>query len=231
MSQYNCFIVPNALAINTARQEHLASLGLDLQNRTVLEVGAGIGLHTTFFLERGCDVTITDGAPENMAEIRRRHPGVKNRILDLENPTATDSMSMFDIIYCYGLLYHMSRPENVLQQLAKICREKILLELICDPSPENKLSLVTDGPGLDQSIIGCGCRPTREWVLDKLVKHFGHGYISTTQPDHQEFPLDWSVPHQHNTRAIFVGSKKALDNPLLLSAPLQQQMKYKKSSQ
>jgi hypothetical protein len=40
------FLTPEASAINMARQTHLASLGLDLARKRVLEVGAGIGLHT-----------------------------------------------------------------------------------------------------------------------------------------------------------------------------------------
>ncbi len=34
---------------NSRRLEHLATLGLDLAGRKVLEVGAGIGDHTSFF--------------------------------------------------------------------------------------------------------------------------------------------------------------------------------------
>jgi hypothetical protein len=41
---------------NQRRQEHLASLGLDISGATVLEVGAGIGDHTSFFLDRGCQI-------------------------------------------------------------------------------------------------------------------------------------------------------------------------------
>jgi hypothetical protein len=44
MSQFDCFLRPNALAINQARQDHLASLGFPLAPGSVLEVGAGIGL-------------------------------------------------------------------------------------------------------------------------------------------------------------------------------------------
>ena len=69
----------NAKAINHARQSHLASLGLDLKGKKVLEVGVGIGLHTPFFLERGCDVTVTDGRPRerhrNQAPPTRREDG------------------------------------------------------------------------------------------------------------------------------------------------------------
>ena len=43
------FLQPEALALNEARLRHLASLGLLLEGKTVLEVGAGIGLLTHFF--------------------------------------------------------------------------------------------------------------------------------------------------------------------------------------
>jgi 2-polyprenyl-3-methyl-5-hydroxy-6-metoxy-1,4-benzoquinol methylase len=73
----------------------------------VLEVGAGIGLHTPFFLARGCEVTVTDGRPENVAEISRRLPGVKSALVDLELDRPIE-LGRFDVVYCYGLLYHLS---------------------------------------------------------------------------------------------------------------------------
>ena len=48
---------------NARRQEHLASLQLDLAGKRVLEVGAGIGDHTTFFLDRECTVVATEPRP------------------------------------------------------------------------------------------------------------------------------------------------------------------------
>src|SRR5580704_12589348 len=41
---------------NQRRQEHLASLQLDLVSKSVLEVGAGVGDHTFYFLDRDCTV-------------------------------------------------------------------------------------------------------------------------------------------------------------------------------
>ena len=43
------FDQPHAKDINETRLNHLASLGLKIENSTVLEVGAGIGLLTGFF--------------------------------------------------------------------------------------------------------------------------------------------------------------------------------------
>ena len=89
---------------NQRRQEHLASLELDLAGRTVLELGAGVGDHTSFFLDRGCDVIVTEPRPENREVIRARHGGEVSS-LDLEHPG--DPVPA-DIVYCYGLLYHLA---------------------------------------------------------------------------------------------------------------------------
>lgn len=226
MSQFHCFLYPDALAINQARQQHLASLGLDLHGKTVIEVGAGIGLHTNFFLDRDCEVTVTDGASANVVEIKRRHPRLQSFVLDLEDERSLKDLGMFDMIYCYGLLYHMSNPDSVLRRLGEICQEKILLELICSPSTEDTVIYVDDPAGLNQSTVGLGCRPSRRWILNKLNEYFGHGYISATQPDHPDFPTDWTVSTQYNTRAIFVGSKTVLQNPWLMTDPSQHQTKF-----
>src|SRR4051794_35479336 len=90
------FLTPEALAINEARLCHLASLGLDLAGKTVLEVGGGIGLHTCFFESLGCKVTFTDGRPENVAEVKRRYPHRTTAQLDLDQETDITRLGSFD---------------------------------------------------------------------------------------------------------------------------------------
>jgi SAM-dependent methyltransferase len=212
---FSVFLAPNAHAINHARQSHLASLGLDLAGKTVLEVGAGIGLHTPFFLERGCSVTVTDGRAENVAEIARRHPGVKTAIVDLEVDRPIE-LGRFDVIYCYGLLYHLSNPQRALARLADVCDGQLLLETAVSPGTHDELLLVRDPDAFNQAISGIGCRPTRLWILNRLKSLFGYGYIPRTQPDHVDFPADWvHTPIQTMHRSIFVGSRTPLALPTL----------------
>ena len=232
MSQFDCFVTPNAQAINRARQEHLDSLGLDIApGRRVLEVGAGIGYHTGFFLDKGCDVVSSDGRADNVAEIRRRWPGLSVHQIDLESDSDLARLGTFDLIYCYGLLYHVGDPDRVLAMLAQICTGQIMLELIVNMNTKSSLDLVREPDGFDQSITRQGCRPSRSWVLDRLQNHWGHGYITATQPDHAEFLLDWTTHTVANTRAVFVGSRTQLKNPLLVRSPPQNQSRCKKSSQ
>ncbi len=216
LSRFDVFLTSEAQRINAARQDHLATLGLAISGRRVLEVGAGIGLHTAFFEERKCDVLSTDGSAVNLAEIRRRSPGRKTALLDLDDPGDITRLGRFDLVYCYGTLYHLSDPDGALGRLATVCTGQILLETIVALGNYPELHRVVDPPADNQGIHGSGCRPTQLWVMDALKRHFGHAYTSVSQPDHPEFEPDWTLTRSFgNMRAIFVGSKTELSLPML----------------
>lgn len=209
------FLDADALAINKARMDHLATLDLPLEGKSVLEVGAGIGLLTGFFESRGCKVLSTDARPENVAEIKRRHPNREVATLDLERPEEVARLGRFDVVFCYGTLYHLAAPEPALQALGGVS-DMILLETCLSTGEGEAAPNVAEEHTMNQAFSGVGSRPTRAWVLHRLEKFWGHGYISLTQPAHPDFPLDWTVPPTRpNTRAIFVGSRTPLANPLL----------------
>jgi SAM-dependent methyltransferase len=222
---FNVFLSPEAIAINRARQDHLGSLGLALAGKRVLEVGAGIGLHTPFFLTRGCGVLVTDGNAENVREIRRRLPAVQTETIDLESEEDLSRFGEFDLVYCYGLLYHLSDPERALRSLAKVCRQQILLETIVALGRFAEVHRIRDfASNNNQAVSGIGCRPTRLWLLEKLTEIFGYGYVSRTQPDYPDFQTDWALPDTRlGYRAVFVGSKDPLQNgELLTTLPIMQ---------
>ncbi len=209
------FLEPDALAINKARMDHLASLELPIEGKSVLEVGAGIGLLTEFFEDRGCEVLSTDARADNVAENKKRHPSRRVASLDLERPEDIGKLGKFDIVFCYGTLYHLAEPDAALLALGKIS-DLILLETCLSPGVEAANMIVGEEHTMNQAYSGTGSRPTRAWVMRRLHEYWGHAYISSTQPAHPDFPLDWRVPTgRENTRAIFVGSKTALDNPVL----------------
>ena len=213
--------------LNHRRLEHLASLGLDVAGRSVLEVGAGPGDLTHFFIDRDCRVTTSDGRRNNLAALAARYPG-KTRLLDLEHPDRllTDT---FDIVFAYGILYHLSDPTLALAYLSARCGDLMLIETCVTPGAGEELHPVPEkASSAGQSIHGTGCRPTRAWFLRRLVQHFAHVYVPVTQPWHEQFPLDWTraAPEKLLTRSIFIASRRPIDNPLLATALTDHQRRH-----
>jgi hypothetical protein len=205
---------------NARRLEHLASLRIPVAGMRVLELGAGIGDQTSYYLDRGCDVTITEARGSNLEVLFRRFAEHTVVRLDMENPERVPG-SPFDVIHCYGLLYHLTNPEQAIQFIRSHCSTLFLetcvsfgSELAVNPVPE-------DAADHTQAISGMGCRPTRPWLWQQLQRHFAHVYCPTTQPNHEEFPLDWKAPEKHQIaapvlqRSVFVASSREIDNPLL----------------
>ncbi|HBB34441.1 MAG TPA: class I SAM-dependent methyltransferase [Cyanobacteria bacterium UBA8803] len=211
---------------NQRRLEHLASLGLEISGSNVLEVGAGIGDHTSFFLDRGCRVLSTEARQENLEILRIRYPNIEVRHLDLDNPDPTLN-ELFDIVYCYGLLYHLQKPAEAIEFMSHHCHKILLMETCVSFGDEELIhSCLEPAEYPEYSISGYACRPTRKWVYNQLKQHFAFVYMPITQPNHEEFPIDWTSPAstQTFTRSIFIASRQQIINALLVEdIPMKQQ--------
>ncbi|MFN0011210.1 MAG: FkbM family methyltransferase [Phycisphaerales bacterium] len=215
------------LRLNQRRLDHLASLDLPLDGRRVLEVGAGVGDLTGFWLDRGCAVHATDARPDHVRLIARTHsgrPGLSLARLDLDAPLPF-TCEPFDIVFAYGLLYHLNDPVAGLAYMSAACRGTLLLETCVSPGEGESLNPVAEDRAVpSQALSGTGCRPTRAWVYARLREAFPHVYMPRTQPDHEEFPLDWSAgaasasrgDAARLTRAVFVASREPIANVNLI---------------
>lgn len=203
---------------NRSRLRHLEILGLPIAGATVLEVGAGIGDHTGFFLQRGCHVVTSDAREENFVLLRSRYPQLRVLAIDLDHPPDPFE-DTFEIVYCYGVLYHLRDPATALAFMARCCQNMLLLETCVSFGDLDALNpCVEDAQDPTQSLSEWGCRPTRTWVYNQLKRQFAFVYFPLTQPNHEEFPLDWSMPPptQTLTRAIFIASRQRISNELLV---------------
>lgn len=204
---------------NARRLEHLASLRIGVAGLSVLEVGAGIGDHSHYYIDRGCRITITEAREANLQYLRGRYPGHEIRQLDLDHPEPL-GQAPFDVVHCYGVLYHLADPERALAFLASHCGGMLFLETRVSPGEEDAINQVgekKDRP--TEAFSGVGCRPTRPWLFGQLRRHFAYVYIPKTQPNHEEFPVDWTrpAPPSRSIRAIFIASREPIDNNLLLT--------------
>lgn len=213
---------------NERRLEHLASLGLDLVGKSVLEIGAGIGDHTIFFLDRDCRVLAVEPRPENCTMFRRfmalRHTQGYERAgnatlmrCDVESMDQFIT-EIFDVVYCYGLLYHVRNPLAALTSMAARCKQLLLLGTCVSFGAHEAINLVEEPEASSQAFHQIGCRPTRSWLFNRLKDLFPHVYVPRTQPAHEEFPRDWTAapPREGFSRAVFVASRSRIVNPMLL---------------
>jgi len=204
---------------NARRLEHLASLGIPVSGLSVLEVGAGIGDHSHFYIDRGCRITITEARTENLCHLRRLYPKFSVQVLDMESPSHIEG-SPFDLVHCYGLLYHLSNPRQALDFMSRNAKSMLFLETCVSFGDKEEVNNVGETQ-IDptQAYSGTGCRPTRAWVFKELHRLFECVYLPRTQPCHEEFPIDWTSPEKHKAslqRAIFIASREKLENEMLL---------------
>lgn len=214
--------------MNARRLEHLAALQLPLHGKTVLEVGAGIGDLTPFFLDRGCRVTSIEPRGENVEIFRGRYrdngiwPADALRIVQTDAYRLADQINIpvHQIVFCYGLLCHLDQPERVLRTLAQRCGEMLLLETVVSYGIDDERLVfdVEDASDPTNSITGTTCCPSRAWVFTRLRALFEHVYVPLTQPRHDAFPLDWrhAKPPAGPSRATFIASRIPLRNLLLV---------------
>ena len=215
------FETPDAHAINRARLEHLDSLGLELEGRSVLDVGAGPAHLAQFFVERGCRIVSTDARPQNVEQARALYPGHDARVLDVERDDVA-AFGRFDVVFCYGLLYHLEDPLLVLRKLVDVCDDLFLLEtMVCD-SELPILRLEDEYLSLNQALRGIAHRPSPAWVamaFDRIGIH--NVYIARTPPRHPDYDVEWgndlgTSRDGHLLRAIFVASRTPLANEHLV---------------
>jgi len=73
-SKYQEFHTLDYLDITTRRLEHLTTLGLEIQGKRDLELGAGVRDLTQFFVSGDCKITATDTRSDLVETIRSRFP-------------------------------------------------------------------------------------------------------------------------------------------------------------
>lgn len=175
-------------SLNARRLEHLASLGIKVQGLNVLDVGAGIGDHAHYYLDRGCRVTLADNRQENILYMRSRFYGNRDAQVVFYD-MAEEAQLEWDIVHCFHCLNYRENPMRVLRNIIKAAKNYLFLE----------------------TPINVGENPLSRQEIFEIIKEEMHAYAPFTQPNHPEFPLDWNNlnPDQLH-RQLFIGSTNHL---------------------
>lgn len=208
-------------AITAARLDHFKSLGLRLSGKSVIDIGSGVG-HLSEVLEGlGANVTCVDGRAENIARIHELYPHRKAFVADVETDNLLE-LGKFDVVFCYGLLYHLADPLGFIRRAAAMCRDWLILETCIMDSESAIVQLVPeDHANNSQALHAMGCRPSSAYVIFGLkTAGMEHVYVTKSLPHHPQFQyrLQNDFSHRKNgnlMRNVFVGSRSPMDSPML----------------
>jgi transcription initiation factor TFIID subunit 8 len=210
------FTYDDSLRLNKSRIIHLDSLNFNFKYKKILETGCGArGDITNYLLKKYADITLNDVREDNIKSLLNN----LNIILpyntwNLNNNI--DENKLFDIIICYGLLYHLTDPENCIRHLSNLCKEYCIISTCTNGKNDESINVLFENDLCMQGFEGYGCRPGRLFIYNTLIKYFKYVYMLTTQPNDIDYPLNFPSEHS-SSKNIFIGSHIELNNENLIN--------------
>lgn len=103
---------------------------ISLENKSVLDAGAGTGEYISFFLAKKARVTAIDISENAINHVKMEFPEVKVVVMSLEDLDRYFSAHQFDIIHCFDVLYHVTDDvvwEKAIRNFVKTSKKYIIL--------------------------------------------------------------------------------------------------------
>lgn len=212
----------DTVRLDQRRQEHLASLGLSFEGKSVLEIGAEIGDRTSFFIDRNCSICTSESNINLFDVLSSRYYWMRSEHIDLHDSNVA-FVDTYEVLYTCNALDNHADPAAAIQKLSEWCTGILVLEsqvLVGTKSTQDQVTSATT-----KSPDG---RLYREWIVAQLKLHFPHVYCTATQPWHPDFRLDWEdvVASSSLSRAVFVASRTETVLPTLLDSIPSRQVRH-----
>ncbi len=184
--------------------------------KSALDVGCGVGDFSRYLTGLGLEVVAFDGRAKNVEEAQRRYEGIKFIVHDIEK-SAVKKLGTFDLLLCFGFLYHLENPFLAIRNLHGLTRKIMLIESMITPSSVPNASLVDEWPSEDQSLNYVTLVPSESGLVKMLYRAgFPYLYSSLILPDHIDFH---DTLESRRKRTIIVASKVPLQLPFLRIVP------------
>lgn len=185
--------------LSAAKEEH----GVE----RVLDVACGVGLLSDTLSDMGLDVNAIDARPENVGEARRRFPGIRFDVFDVETGDLRE-LGSFPVVVCFGLLYHCENPFRVVRGLFEITDVCLVIESLVAPGNTPSAILMNEPEGEDKALKGVAFVPT-ESCLVKMCYRAGFGQVyGTTSLSKNVYFRD--TLFRRRQRTVLVASKRHL---------------------
>jgi SAM-dependent methyltransferase len=197
---------PYYIEINEARWLVAKRIIAQLPNvRSCTDVGCGPGWFADRLSEIGLDVLGVDGRQELVDEAASRVSKARFQKLDIMSTEATLSLSPVDLVFCFGLLYHLENPFAAIRNLYCLTDKYLFIETQIAPGHGNNLILVSEGKNETQGLNFHAVIPSRIALLKMLyVAGFKSVHRFTGEIIHNDFV---DTPNRLHRREVFLAVK------------------------
>jgi len=207
-------------SLNTSREAVasalLAQLKEPLQLRTAIDVGCGLGYFAALLKSLGFEVSAVDGRQQNVEEASRRNPDIEFSCCDAQS-SELPKKGKFDLVFCFGLLYHLENPFLTIRYLRQMTKNLLLVEGVIYPGADPIMGLVDEGLTEDQGLNHVAFYPTESCLVKMLYRSgFSHVYRFHPLADHPEYR---STSRSRQVRTMLSASPTPLSTPLLQQLP------------
>jgi FkbM family methyltransferase len=174
--------------------------------RTALDAGCGVGFFAQTLTELGLETRGFDGRLENVVEARKRFPKIAFDHGDIESAEIA-ALGTFDLVLCFGLLYHLESPMRAIRHLHALTGKGLLIESMCVPEDDTRMILREEPSQIDQSLTDMAFYPSEPCLVKMLYRAgFAHVYRVRRMPEHDDFR---ETPDHARRRTILFASHRA----------------------
>ena len=187
--------------------------GGSFEGKRVLDLGCNAGFWSLCAIEAGCDFVLgIDGRQMYIdqanyvfevkeVERDRYHFAVAN-IFDLN----LADFGSFDIVLCLGLLYHVSKPMDLMEKMAEVNSDIVVVDTLLSSSRGSYLELLHEPleeplTAVDYELV---MYPTRQAVID-MARQFGYSVV-VLKPQFQSYRNAWD--YRLGFRRAFLCARK-----------------------
>jgi FkbM family methyltransferase len=202
--EYRKLIEARGETLRRAVSKLKPALGLE----SAVDAGCGVGFFSQMLAECGLNVCGFDGRAENVAEACRRFPQIPFAEADIQDRAIVE-LGSFDLVLCFGLLYHLENPVLAIRNLRSLTEKCLLLESMCLPEEKSSMLLREEPRQEDQSLTDLACYPS-EGSLVKMLYRAGFSvvYRVLPLPEHDDFR---ETPDHLRRRTVLLASFEPID--------------------
>lgn len=163
----------------------LSAFGGSLTGCRVLDLGCNSGFWSLFALEAGCDHVFGVDAHSNFieqAELVFRELEVDPSRYSFEVGDVFDldvaELGTFDVVLCLGLLYHVSRPVELMGLMSVLCRDVLVIDTQVNQQTGSTFEFYRNGGAVG---LPYAMRPSRS-AVEMLARASGFTQVEMLQP-------------------------------------------------